>query len=54
MFTNWNEKNFPTYIEETIQVFDKIFINAGIRGMQISISPDDLQKITHANFVDLI
>ena len=48
------KKSFPTYLEETIQVFDKIFINAGIRGMQISISPDDLQKITHANFVDLI
>jgi Cys-tRNA(Pro)/Cys-tRNA(Cys) deacylase len=48
------KKNFPTYIEETIQVFDKIFVSAGMRGMQISISPDDLQKITNANLVDLI
>ena len=48
------KKNFPTYIEETIQLFDKIFVSAGIRGMQISISPIDLQKITDAIFADLI
>ena len=48
------KKNFPTYIEETIQLFDKIFVSAGIRGIQISISPIDLQKITNATFTDLI
>lgn len=48
------KKNFPTYIEETIQIFDNIFVSAGIRGMQISISPMDLQKITNASFTDLI
>ncbi len=48
------KKNFPTYIEETIQLFDKVFVSAGIRGMQISISPNDLQKITNANLADLI
>ncbi|MFZ0455854.1 MAG: Cys-tRNA(Pro) deacylase [Ignavibacteriaceae bacterium] len=48
------KKNFPTYIEETIQLFDKIFVSAGTRGMQISISPNDLQKITNANLADLI
>ena len=47
-------KNFPTYIEETIQLFDKIFVSAGTRGMQISISPMDLQKSTNATFKDLI
>ena len=48
------KKNFPTYIEETVQLFDKIFVSAGIRGMQISVSPKDLQKITNATFTDLI
>ena len=48
------KKNFPTYIEETVQLFDKIFISAGIRGMQISISPKDLKEITNASFADLI
>jgi Cys-tRNA(Pro)/Cys-tRNA(Cys) deacylase len=48
------KKNFPTYIEETVQLFDKIFISAGIRGMQVSVSPKDLQRITGAVFADLI
>ncbi len=48
------KKNFPTYIEETIQLFDKVFISAGIRGTQLYLSPKDLQEITNAYFVDLI
>jgi Cys-tRNA(Pro)/Cys-tRNA(Cys) deacylase len=48
------KKNFPTFIEETSQLFDKICISAGIRGMQIFISPLDLQNITNASFSDLI
>ncbi len=48
------KKNFPTYIEETAQMFDKIYISAGIRGMQVRISPIDLAKIVNANFVDLL
>ena len=48
------KKSFPTYIEETAQLFDKIFISAGTRGMQIALSPVDLQKIINASFADLI
>ena len=48
------KKDYPTYIEETAQLFDKIFISAGIRGMQVSLSPLDLQKITSSEFADLL
>lgn len=48
------KKKFPTYIDETAQIFDKIFVSAGIRGMQISISPDDLLNITSSIYADLI
>ena len=48
------KKNFPTFIEETVQLFEKIYVSAGIRGMQISLSPKDLQRITNALFADLI
>jgi len=48
------KKNFPTFIEETAQLFERIYVSAGIRGMQISLSPKDLQKITNATFTDLI
>lgn len=48
------KKKFPVYIDETSQVFDKIFISAGTRGTQICISPNDLLTITDARFADLI
>lgn len=47
------KKNFPTFIDETAQLFDKIYFSAGIRGMQIGIYPDDLQKITTSTFAEL-
>lgn len=48
------KKKYPTFIEETAQIYEKIFISAGIRGMQIYLSPKDLQKITNAVFKGLI
>ncbi len=48
------KKQYPTFIEETAQLFEKIYVSAGIRGMQVNLSPLDLQKITNAVFKDLI
>jgi Cys-tRNA(Pro)/Cys-tRNA(Cys) deacylase len=48
------KKYYPTFIDETVQLFDEISISAGIRGMQIMINPEDLAKIVGNNFVDLI
>jgi Cys-tRNA(Pro)/Cys-tRNA(Cys) deacylase len=48
------KKNFPTYIEETAQLFEKIYISAGIRGMQICLSPEDLKNAVNAEFADLL
>ena len=36
------KKNFPVYIDETAFNHDFIYISAGVRGMQIKISPVDL------------
>ncbi|MFA5782924.1 MAG: YbaK/EbsC family protein, partial [Bacteroidales bacterium] len=47
------KKKFPTFIDETAQLFETIFASAGVRGMQIRLSPFDLQKITEAEFADL-
>jgi Cys-tRNA(Pro)/Cys-tRNA(Cys) deacylase len=47
-------KKFPTYIEETSQLFDRIYASSGSRGMQMKLSPHDLAKITEAQFADLI
>ncbi len=48
------KKKFPTFIDETAQLFDEIGVSAGVRGCQIIISPDDLVKYTDAVLEDLV
>lgn len=48
------KKQFPTFIDETAQLFEKIFVSAGIRGMQIHINPDDLKNLISGEYADLI
>ncbi len=48
------KKPFPIYIHITAQSFDKIYISAGVRGLQIAINPADLISFTRANVADLI
>ena len=48
------KKKYTTYIDETAQLFEKIYVSAGIRGMQVCISPSDLQAITEAVFANII
>jgi Cys-tRNA(Pro)/Cys-tRNA(Cys) deacylase len=48
------KKLFPTYIEETAELFDTIVVSAGKRGLQIVIDPKDLSEMVDANFADLI
>ncbi len=48
------KKLFPIFIDETAQLFDEIYVSAGVRGMQIKISPFDLKEIIEAEFTDLI
>jgi Cys-tRNA(Pro)/Cys-tRNA(Cys) deacylase len=47
-------KKYPTFIEETSQLFDVIYVSSGVRGMQMLLSPADLSALTEAQFVDLI
>lgn len=48
------KKEFPTFIDETAQLFENIYCSAGTRGMQLYISPMNLLKVTKAKFADLI
>ncbi len=47
------KKQLLTFIDETAQLFDEIYVSAGVRGMQILISPGDLKEILSAEFSDL-
>ncbi len=48
------KKPYPTYIHETCQLFDPIFVSAGQRGLQFKINPDDLIKVTGSVVCDLV
>jgi len=42
------KKDYPVFVDETIELFDVISISAGIRGMQILMHPTDYIKATNA------
>ena len=47
------KKKYPTYFEESCQLFDEIAVSAGERGHQMLLHPEDLRKITNAEYVDI-
>lgn len=47
------KKKFPVYIDETALLSEQISISAGQRGIQIILSPEDLQRATNAAMVEL-
>lgn len=47
------KKHFPTYIHETCLQYPFIYVSAGIRGLQIKISPNDLIDVTQAQTASL-
>lgn len=48
------KKHFPTYIHETAELFDQIYISAGQRGLQVLLSPADLIKEVKALTANLV
>ena len=47
------KKAFPTFIDEIAQLFDTICVSAGKIGAQVELSPDDLLRITGAQYAAL-
>lgn len=47
------KKQFPTFIDETAELFDTILVSAGQIGLQIEIAPVNLIKMTEAMLCDL-
>lgn len=44
------KKALPTLIDSSAKPQETIFISAGKRGLEIELSPQDLQQLTRANF----
>ena len=48
------KKQFDTYIQEDIILFEKVAVSAGKRGLQVILNGEDLIQVTHATCVDVI
>lgn len=47
------KKDFPAYVDETIELFDLISVSAGTRGMQLVVSPADYLRASGATIAAL-
>jgi Cys-tRNA(Pro)/Cys-tRNA(Cys) deacylase len=47
------KKAFPVFADETIEMWDRISVSAGVRGTQIIISPQDYLRATGATLADI-
>jgi Cys-tRNA(Pro)/Cys-tRNA(Cys) deacylase len=42
------KKDYPVYADETVELFDRISISAGVRGTQILLAPADFLTAVRA------
>jgi Cys-tRNA(Pro)/Cys-tRNA(Cys) deacylase len=42
------KKQFPTFIDESVLLFNEVYVSAGVRGIQVEIAPADLIQLTQA------
>ena len=48
------KKAFPTFFHSSATDFDRIYVSAGVRGLQLAIAPTDIIAYTHATVTDLV
>lgn len=47
------KKAFPTFVDETAQLYDTVMVSAGKIGYQVELTGDDLLKIASAVYADI-
>ncbi|MBQ8973247.1 MAG: Cys-tRNA(Pro) deacylase [Clostridia bacterium] len=47
------KKKFPTVLDETAQLFDRIYVSAGQRGLQLIVEPEALRNYLGAEYRDV-
>ena len=47
------KKDFPVYVDETLELFDVISVSAGTRGVQVLLSPADYLRASKATVAAL-
>ncbi len=48
------KKKYPTWIDEIAMACDRIYVNAGARGLQVILSPAELCRAADAAIADLV
>ena len=48
------KKDFPTYFDASAQKLDALTVSAGVRGIQLLVSSEEIIKYTRAELVDII
>lgn len=47
------KKDYPTSIDEAAQLWDEIYVSAGIRGMQLKLAPENLRQLINGIYADI-
>jgi Cys-tRNA(Pro)/Cys-tRNA(Cys) deacylase len=43
-----SKREYPVYVDEQLQLFDRVAVSAGVRGRQMVLAPDDYLRATRA------
>ena len=47
------KKDYPVYVDETIELFDVVSVSAGARGLQILLKPEDYLRVIRARLGEI-
>lgn len=47
------KKDFPVYVDETLELFDVVSVSAGTRGVQVLLKPEDYLRASNGTVADL-
>lgn len=47
------KKDYPVYVDETLELFDVVSVSAGTRGVQVLLKPEDYVRAAQATVVEL-
>lgn len=48
------KKQYPTYVDESAKLLEKIAVSGGTCGVTLVMTPQDLKKITNCNFTNVV
>mgnify|MGYP000318422694 CR=1 FL=1 len=46
-------KQYPVYIDEFAQLYERISVSAGVRGAQILLAPEDYRRVVHGVYAPI-